>query len=66
MNYPKLAKYKEGGPMSEDCYEDGGIGDFFRKIKGNVGKRKYYKKMKGMGKRCSKSKRSKVTRTRGR
>jgi len=62
MNYPKLAKYKEGGPMSEECYEDGGIGDFFRNIKRN----KEMKRRKNMGRRCGNSKRSKWTRTKSR
>tara|TARA_R100000544_G_C2200231_1_gene46303 strand:+ start:164 stop:361 length:198 start_codon:yes stop_codon:yes gene_type:complete len=65
MNYPKLAKYKEGGPMSEDCYEDGGIGDFFKNIKNNVKENR--KRRKGRKPtRCSKARYSKYTRTKSR
>ena len=63
MNYPKLAKYKEGGPMSEDCYEDGGIGDFFKKIGNNVRRNRKIRKGRKPT-RCSKSTYSKWTRSR--
>ena len=65
MNYPKLAKYKKGGSGLKDCYEDGGgLKGLIQNIRENrrrKGKGKLYK-----GRRCSKSKTSKYTRTRGR